>query len=165
MKKIDPVMIGIGIVTIIIIGGIFIASFKAGGQPIAQYQITDTDRPILKTFLNSFDFGQMDLKDIKTKEIELKNTGNQPLIVSDLITSCDCTFAQLVSNSQASPLFSMSRDAKWRGEIAAGEIALLKITYEPRLMPVQGRVSRTVIFKTNDPANPNVNINFTAQVR
>lgn len=165
MKKIDPIIIGIVIVTLIIISGILWASFNAQSPSIIQYKITDTDRPILKTSLTNFDFGPMDLKEIKTKEIELKNTGSQPLIISDMITSCDCTFVQLVGAGKESPRFSMRRDTKWRGEIAAGKTALLKITYEPKLMPVQGRVSRTIIFKTNDPVNPNVNISFTAEVK
>lgn len=165
MKKIDPIIIGIAVVTLIIIGGIFWASFNAQGPSIAQYKITDTGRPTLKTFLTNFDFGQMDLKEIKTKEIELKNTGNKALIISDMITSCDCTFAQLVGEGKESPRFSMRRDTKWRGEIAAGQTALLKITYEPKLMPVQGKVSRAITFKTNDPVNPNVNISFSAEVK
>lgn len=165
MKKGDPIIIGIVIITLIIISGIFWASLKARGPSIAQYKISDLDRPILKTSLTNFDFGQMNLKETKTKEIELKNTGQKPLIISDLITSCDCTFAQLVSAGKESPRFSMRRNTNWRGEIAAGQTALLKITYEPKIMPVQGKVRRTIVFKTNDPENSSVNINFTAEVK
>lgn len=165
MKKGDPIVIGIVIITLIIISGIFWASLRAQGPSIAQYKITDLDRPKLTLSATNFDFGQMALKETRTKEIELKNTGSKLLIISDVFTSCDCTFAQLVSEGKESPRFSMRRNINWHGEITAGKTALLKITYEPKIMPVQGKVRRTIVFKTNDPANPNVNINFTAEVR
>ena len=106
----------------------------------------------------------MKTAEIKTKEIEIKNSGNKSLVVSNVFTSCDCTFAQFVIDGQESKRFSMQRSPKWRGEIQPDTAATLKIIYEPRLMPVKGNVSRSIFFKTNDPQNPSVTINFTAYV-
>lgn len=164
MKKPDPIIIGIIAISIVIFAGIVYASLKTSSQLIAQYQNTDQDRPKLEIKETLFDFGKISLSDIKTKEVQIKNIGTRPLIISDLITSCDCTFAQLIVNNEESPRFSMRRDPRWRGEIAENSTAILKIIYEPRLMPAQGVVKRAIVFKTNDPNKPSVNINFTAEI-
>lgn len=165
MKKPDPIVIGIIIITVAIFAGIIVASYKTQNQPIAQYQSNDLNRPRLEISENSFDFGKISLSDIKTKEIQIKNTGSKLLIISDLITSCDCTFAQMIINGEESPRFSMRREPKWRGEISPDGSGTLKITYQPSLMPVQGKVKREIVFKTNDPDKPSVNIAFTAEVQ
>lgn len=165
MRKPDPIISGIIFVTIIIFGGIILAAIKFQGTSIAQYKITDAERPQMEILETNFDFGPTDLSEIKTREIKMRNKGSKPLIISDLITSCDCTFAQLIVDGRESPRFSMRRDTKWRGEIAPAGEAILRITYEPRIMPVQGKVKRESVFKTNDPEKSLVNIRFTADVR
>lgn len=162
--NIDPIILGIIIITIVVVGGIVIAIAASGGTAIENYKVTDTVRPSLEVSERNFDFGKIKLAEIKIKEIEIKNSGNKPLVVSHVFTSCDCTFAQFVINGEASERFSMQRDQKWLGEIQPNTSATLKIIYEPRLMPVKGNVSRSVLFKSNDPQNPSVNINFTAYV-
>lgn len=162
--KIDPIIVGIIIVTIIIFGGIFLSDSFSQGPSVVQYKITDQDRPQLEISKTAFDFGKTKLDEIKTQEIIIKNKGVKPLTVYDAITSCDCTFAQFVINGAESPKFSMHRNLKWRGEIASGDTAILRIIYEPKIMPVKGNVKREIVFKTNDPQNPLINIRFTAEV-
>ncbi|MEK7503657.1 MAG: DUF1573 domain-containing protein [Patescibacteria group bacterium] len=162
--NIDPVILGIIIVAVVIFGGITAAIFISNGTPVENYQATDVARPGLEISETSFDFGKMKLSEIKTKDLEIKNNGSKPLIISNILTSCDCTFAQFIVNGQASQKFSMQRDQKWRGEIQPNSAATLKIIYEPRLMPVKGNVSRSIFFKSNDPQNPSVSIKFTAYV-
>ncbi len=162
--KIDPVILGIIAVTVVIFAGIIIAVAASGGTPVDNYKITDMERPSIEVSERNFDFGKTKVSEIKTKEIEIKNRGNKPLIISNVFTSCDCTFAQFVIAGQESDKFSMQRDRKWRGEIQPGATATLKIIYEPRLMPVKGNVSRSIFFQTNDPQNPSVTINFAAYV-
>lgn len=162
--NIDPIILGIIIITVVILAGVFIVALTSSGTPIESYKITDAERPSLEISERNFDFGKMKLDEIKTKDIEIKNSGKKPLIVSNVLTSCDCTFAQFVINAEASKKFSMQKDQKWRGEIQPNTSATLKIIYEPRLMPVKGDVSRSILFKSNDPQNPSININFTAYV-
>lgn len=164
MKKADPIAIGIGIVTVIIIGGIIIAAAVSQGGPIPQYKTGDTSRPKLSIDQTQFDFGTMKLEDIKTQEVKITNTGAKPLVLSDFITSCNCTFAQVVIQGQASPRFSMHRNPEWRGKIAPQETAVIKLIYEPQIMPVKGSVKRTIVFKTNDPGQPLVKLSFDAKV-
>lgn len=162
--KIDPIILGIIAIMVVILGSIIIAVVSSGGTPIENYKVTDTGRPSSEISERDFDFGRMKLAEIKIKEIEIKNSGKKPLIVSSVFTSCDCTFAQFVINGQESDRFSMQRDQKWRGEIQPNTTATIKIIYEPRLMPVKGSVTRSIFFKTNDPQNPSVTINFTAYI-
>lgn len=165
MRKPDPVTLGIIIITVVIFGGVILAASLSQTAPIAQYKISDLERPKLEIFETGFDFGAMNLADKGQKDIQISNQGAKPLVISELITSCDCTSAELIINGQASPLFSMRRDSKWRGEIAPTGIAILRIFYEPQVMPIQGKVKRDIIFKTNDPENPLINIRFTANVK
>ena len=165
MRKLDPITSSIIFITIVVFGGIILAAIKSQGIPITQYKITDAERPQLEILETNFDFGQMKLSEIKTKEIVIKNRGRKPLVISDLITSCDCTFAQLLVDGRESPRFSMRRDSKWRDEISPAGEAKLRIIYEPRIMPVQGRVRREIVFKTNDPSSPLVNLRFDAVIK
>ncbi len=164
MKFSDPITIGVIVVSIVIIGGIILAASLSGEAPVAQYKISDSSRPQLAIDETNFDFGKMKLADIKTREIQIKNTGAKPLVIYDAITSCDCTFVQFVIAGIESQKFSMRRDLSWRGEIAPQEAATIRLIYQPSLMPVKGAVKREVVFKTNDPSRPLVNLRFNATV-
>ena len=63
-------------------------------------QITGKDSPtknMLKTTaeatLTEIDFGTFDKSEIKQTTIEIKNTGNNPLVIVDVSTTCGCTAA------------------------------------------------------------------------
>lgn len=164
MKRFNSVSIAVIIIIIVIIGGVILASLSSEGPPVSQYQTTDPNRPQLEISETNFDFGKMKLSEIKIKEIQLKNNGLSSLIISDAATSCDCTFVQFVIDGIESPKFSMGRNPNWRGEIKPNQGALLRIIYEPRIMPAKGMVKRQIIFKTNDPTKPLVSLRFTAVV-
>ena len=115
--KTDPIILGIIVITVVILAGVFMAVSGSDGTPIENYEVTDTERPSLEISERNFDFGKMKTAEIKTKEIEIKNSGNKSLVVSNVFTSCDCTFAQFVIDGQESKRFSMQRSPKWRGEI------------------------------------------------
>jgi len=59
----------------------------------------------------------------------------------------------------------MQRDTSFRAEVPPNETAVIKIIYEPRLMPVKGKVNRSVVIKTNDPGHSLITIDFTADVQ
>ncbi|MDP2910515.1 MAG: DUF1573 domain-containing protein [bacterium] len=162
MKHLSPITIGVIVVSAVIIGGIILAAILSGGSSVAQYKTSDPDKPQLAIGETNFDFGRIKLSDIKIQEIEIKNTGNRPLIIYDAITSCDCTFVQFIIGGIESRKFSMRRDLSWRGEIVPQEEATIRLIYQPSLMPVKGAVKREVVFKTNDPSYPLVNLRFNA---
>lgn len=165
MKRPDPIILGIIIVTVIVIGGIIAVAASSQPKQVSQYQTNDADRPKAEIGATSFNFGNMKLSDTKTQETTLKNTGTKPLILSDIVTSCDCTFAQVVVAGRESKRFSMQRDTTWQEQVQSGETATIRIIYEPRIMPVKGTVNRSVAIKTNDPAKPLINLSFTANVQ
>jgi hypothetical protein len=164
MKRFDPAIISIIVITVVILGGIILVSSKEKEPSIAQYKITDSDRPQLEIGETNFDFGRMKLSETKIKEAQIKNKGTKSLIISNALTSCDCTFVQFIIDGKESPKFSMGRNTNWRGEIKPNQSALLRIIYEPRIMPVKGAIRREIIFKTNDPTKPLVSLRFTAAV-
>ena len=141
-----------------------LAAGLSSSPSVVQYQVTDLSQPKLEIGATSFNFGNLKLTDVKTQEVPIKNTGDKPLVISDMLTSCDCTFAQLIVAGKESPRFSMQRNPNWRGELLPGENAVIKIIYEPKIMPVKGGVKREIVFKTNDPQQPSVNLRFTANV-
>ena len=165
MKKINPVILWIIILTILAITGIIVAIFYSGsGTQAPVYSITDQERPKLEISEKKFDFGNIKVSDKKTKDIAIKNNGTKPLALNNFSSSCNCTFIQVVINEEKSPEFNMHSNSRWQKELQPNQTATLKITYQPSLMPVEGSVSRTAFFKTNDPENPEVNIEFNALV-
>lgn len=165
MAKFDKAtIIGVIVILVLLVGGAAVAFMTNQGTAIDQYDADDQTRPQLSIGQTSFEFGKMSLSDTKIQEIPIQNTGNKSLVLSDFVTSCDCTFAQVVINDQTSPRFSMRRNPSWRGEIFPGASAVIKIIYEPKIMPVKGKVKREIVFRTNDPNQPLVNMKFTALV-
>lgn len=164
MKK-DPMIIGIIFLTLLIVGGIvWAASTIKPQQTSSTYSLQDAEKPQVEVSKTSFDMGKMKLSETKSEEITLKNTGSKPLKLWGISTSCDCTYAELIYQDKVSPRFSMHGESAWSKEIPANESAILKIYYEPSIMPVQGEVSRAVHLQTNDPAMPDIAINFKAFV-
>ena len=78
--------------------------------------------------------------------VELKNTGNQKLLINHVRPSCGCTAVLL--------------DKK---ELEPGEIA--KLDVKLNITARSGSVVKTVFIETNDPVNPNVNLYLKAEVQ
>lgn len=115
------------------------------------------------------DLGSMKVAEEKSAIFTVTNTGKTVLRLWHVATSCDCTFATFTINGQETPEFNMPGHMgatlrNWLGEVAAGQKALLKVTYRPSIMPVTGPVSRNVVFSTNDPKNPKVEVTISADV-
>jgi len=129
------------------------------------YSASDTERPQIELSESTFDFGAMSVKDTKTRDITVTNTGSKPLTVKNFGTSCDCTMAWMSVEGSKSPMFTMHGPNTWSGTIEPGKTGTLTVEYQPSLMPVQGQVERVVFFATNDPTNPKIEVAFTATVQ
>jgi len=115
------------------------------------------------------DFGNMKSDEERTATFTLTNTSESVLRVWGISTSCNCTFATITIGGKDTGEFNMPSHMtgalrNWIGEIPAGQNAILKVTYRPKVMPVVGTVSRQVRFQTNDPKNPEVEISVQANV-
>lgn len=116
------------------------------------------------------DFGSMKNDEERTATFTITNTSpGATLRIWNIATSCDCTFASVVIAGRETGEFNMTTHTpgnlkNWIGEIPAGQPALLKVTYKPKVMPVIGPVTRQVNFSTNDPKNPEVQVSISANV-
>lgn len=162
MRNIDPIVWYIIIIAVVIIGGIALAASYSSSKVPTQYNTSDQNRPKIEISQRDFDLGTMKLTDTKTVEIAIKNIGEKPLTLSDFTTSCGCTLIQIFIGEEKSPEFSLHNKVVWQRDLESGQSATIKVTYQPKLMPVEGKVDRAAFFKTNDPDNPNVQINLTA---
>lgn len=115
------------------------------------------------------DLGSMKVDEDRTATFTITNTSDTVLRIWGVTTSCNCTFATVTIGSIESGEFNMTMHTSgplknWIGEIPAGQTALLKATYRPKVMPVSGPVSRQVRFSTNDPKTPEVEVSVKANV-
>lgn len=137
----------------------------------AGYQAESQEKPtlVIEPENRIRDLGVMKADEERTGKFTLRNTGTKSIIISRLRTSCMCTFGELIAGDSVSPLVNMEMHnspsvRKWRLELEPGQTASAKVIYRPALMPVQGPVERLLLFDTNDPSNPSVELTIRAFV-
>ncbi|MBI4302354.1 MAG: DUF1573 domain-containing protein [Chloroflexi bacterium] len=153
------------VLALILAGAVYIAyTTKTAKEGPTTYAAGDINAPQLAVSETHFDFGKTSMDEVKNRDVILTNNGKNDLQISNLGTSCDCTYAYLEIGTVKSPRFSMHQNALWTGTIKSGEKGILKVFYEPKLMPVKGKVERVVAFSSNDPSQSRVEVHFTAEV-
>lgn len=115
------------------------------------------------------DLGEMKVNEEKYYDFKIKNVGSENLKIYQIGTSCNCTFAKLLTAGEESPEFNMPMHnsialMRWSKEIPPGGEAILRVIYRPYIMPVFGQVERSVVFKTNDLENQKVEVEIRALV-
>lgn len=106
-------------------------------EPTPQVDIPNTQH----------DFGRVPSRRDVAHVFEIQNMGNDDLVISNLVTSCGCTTAELTSNV-----------------IPPGERADLTVYFDPNYHQTRGEVVRLVWFATNDPTYPWAEVRLTANV-
>ena len=91
------------------------------------------------------DFGQMKQADHATHTFKFENRGTQPLAILKIETSCGCT--------AAAPADSL---------ILPGASSGIEVTFSSR--DFEGEHSKTVIVRTNDPAEPRIDLTLLADI-
>lgn len=152
---------------VILVSGIAaLIGFSGSKGKVAGYATDDPAAPKLVVEEKKFDFGKITLQDKAIHDYKLKNTGKNPLVIANVMTSCHCTSAIFKMAGQPdSPEFGMHVDSSWKGEIPAGGEAIIEAIYTPALMPVSGQISRVISFSTNDPVNKEVQLELTGIVQ
>lgn len=120
--------------------------------------VAPSDRPIISFNSNSYDFGDVSQKngEVYTYFV-LKNEGKTDLVIDRLETSCGCTSASVVFQNKEGPTFTMPGHGKenpgeWQVVIPAGEIAQLKVYYDPDVhKDFRGVATREISVFSNDP--------------
>ncbi len=98
--------------------------------------------------LARWDWGTIPRQPVVTQVFPIQNTGDQPLLISSVVTSCGCTTADLSASL-----------------IPAGQRADLTVIFDPDFHDTSGPVTRLVWLETNDPDMPVVELRMDAVVR
>ncbi len=148
----------------IVVGGILVSYDRSthNEKEVKSYDLGDAAAPKAEISQYSHDFGNLDSKDLLFHTFEIKNTGENPLQLTDISTSCGCTSVTLEINGEDSPKFSMHGNSKWTGEVPKDKIAKVKVTFDPGFHEIHGKVERFIYIKTNDPEKQNINLEISA---
>jgi hypothetical protein len=112
----------------------------------------------------TYQFGTISQNEVSTTAY-IENEGDSDLVISGISTSCGCTSAVLTVRGRESPVFGMHDNPQgWSETISPGETATLEVTYDASLHPDVGPVLRIVYIRSNDPSDPEVEIELRATV-
>lgn len=168
--------------TLWVAGGIGILAltgviFAANNDNSEMEQVT-SGTPSFQVDSEMIELGEIAVDGDYPADFTVTNTGDAPLEISKVKTSCMCTFAEVMIGDETSPSINMDMymegihtyeeyiaAKKWTGTIPPGESATVRVIYKPHMMPVQGSVARNVKFATNDPNNKSVELGIHATVK
>ncbi|TET90902.1 MAG: DUF1573 domain-containing protein [Methanomassiliicoccales archaeon] len=120
--------------------------------------------PKIEVYPSAHDFGDIQRETVITT-FEIRNAGKVDLRLTGVSTSCGCTSAVVRVRGIASPTFGLHDNPKdWSAVLSPGETATLEVSYDAGLHPDTGSVMRVVYIKSNDPFNPEVQVDITANV-
>lgn len=142
-------MAGINRSLLVVLGfGIMIIVVAAIQYSMMDSSEISTPAPSIEIFPDSYDFGNVPYSEVKTV-LEVRNTGGLPLEIRGVLTSCGCTKAYIEEPY-----------------IPPGGSANLTVTFDPNVMGLDlyGRIFRIVYVKSNDPDNPEVEVEISANV-
>jgi hypothetical protein len=104
-------------------------------------------RPNVDLPLAIWNWGEIPAVPAVVQTFPIQNTGDEPLLITRVVTSCGCTTASLSSSV-----------------IPPGQRADLTVTFDPNFHATVGPVNRLVWLQTNDPDMPQVEIRVDANV-
>lgn len=148
------IIIGFVVLTLLILGGgVYILSVTTANPAqvnLAQNAKVEVDQ-------KTYDWGDISYSGPDaSKTFTIKNTGTDILKLTNIKTSCACTYVQLTIEGKMSPKFGMHTTSSWVGEVAAGREAQLTVVFDPDFHGPQGvgPMERLVSVETNDISNP-----------
>lgn len=144
------------------------AALVFGSYFVANQTRSETgqgEKSALSVEKTSVDLGMMKVSEQKSYDFMVKNVGNKPLQLSEIISSCGCTVGQVIYEGKTSEEFGMHSKSGSVFEVAPQKQATVRVIYRPYVMPVAGYVEREVYVTTNDPKNPKLTFKVTAVVR
>lgn len=105
--------------------------------------------PQIAIEMEQFEFGEVVNGEIVSKDLEVKNTGNVPLIIEGVSTSCGCTSATVDLDT-----------------LEPGQTTILHIEFDSGAHGPEesGEFSRQIFIASNDPITPEARIEFVANV-
>lgn len=157
-----PVIIGLGLTLLLILGGVILVSRTNNAAVLSQNQ--EVKAGVDRT---EHDWGQIGINNGKVRaEFAITNSGMAALQLANVVTSCACTTAQVVIGGKASPYFGMHTKSGWTGQIEPGQSAKLVVEFDPLFHGPQGigQITRQTTVETNDPGQRQLTFITTAEV-
>jgi hypothetical protein len=112
------------------------------------YAALPQDKGQIELSATEFDFGAIPNTGPVSETFQVRNTGNGPLAISGVSTSCGCTTAQVGSQ-----------------QLAAGESTDLTVTYDPLTHDgATGDFMRLVYVRSDDPDTPEASLTIRVTV-
>lgn len=147
----------------LLIGGVFVLSRQKEEEPLMTNAQTEA-----KVEETAHDWGEIKLNggDVE-KVFKITNNGTEDLILTNVVTSCMCTTAQLILDDETSPYFGMHTKSSYKLLVPPRKTAQLKVVFDPAYHGPSGvgSITRQVSVETNDPDKPELNFMLTAIVR
>jgi len=148
------------IVIVVILVGVIVYGYNqapAGTNQDNNININQTGNPISKGPLievtpTSYDLGIVIYGEVASHTFSVKNAGTEPLEILRLSTSCGCTKAMIAEEDKI---------------IAPGQSVDMLVTFDPAVHEDDsdlGDIIRVVYIRTNDPKNPETEVEITANV-
>lgn len=163
MKKIDPFILWIGVITLgILVGAVFFA-MKSGQKPL----VTDSEQVGINLSDTTHDWGIIDYdKGVVSKSFTIKNDGTEALQLFNVKTSCLCTTAQLITADATSPKFGMHEESSSVFEVKPSETAQLLVEFDPTFHGPSGvgPMTRIITVETNDVSRKELSFELTGTV-
>jgi len=101
--------------------------------------------PRIQASISQYDFGEVTEGVIVKFDFQIKNTGDKPLHINNIMTSCGCTAVALQSD-----------------EIQPGESTSVKVEFNSD--GKMGQQNKVISIASNDAAQPNVKLELTGKV-
>jgi len=157
------IIIGFIILTFsILAGGVYILSTTFSSPQINTSQ--NAKAGVLEKTYNWGEIAYSGSDAIKT--FTIKNTGTDILKLTNIKTSCACTYAQLTIEGKVSPKFGMHTTSSWVGEVPPDKEAQLMVVFDQDFHGPTGvgPVERLISVETNDIQNPNLEFSLKGVV-
>ena len=148
----------VAVTAFLLLGGIVLATRMT--SPASTFQTPTSEPSNAKAAIvgeTSFDWGNIVMSEgNKEATFKIKNEGTDPLKLSEIITSCACTTAQLKLGDTVSPAFGMHNKSTYVFEVPPQQEAELTVVFDPAFHGPNGvgPIDRIASMTTNDPAQP-----------
>ena len=173
IKKHQNTIFGIAMILIIIVGLIWIAG-PAPASPTDSHEEQnggsgETGTSTLSVDMLSYDCGTISMAAGKvTHPFKVKNTGDKPVAIVKMYTSCMCTEATLINGETRKGPFGMPGHGiipRINESIAPDEEATIDVVYDPAAHGPAGvgRISRAITIETSEgaPLQLQISVNVT----
>lgn len=156
------ILIFVTAITLIGGGGVYLMSRSPNAA-----QLNKTENAQFFTDHDRYDWGSIDYGGGDAKHtFEIKNSGEAPLTLANIKTSCMCTTAKIITKGGTSPIVKMHEISSWQGVLGPGETAKLEVDFDPTFHGPTGTgpIERIISVETSDPNRPYMEFNLKGVV-